>query len=274
MKNPYNPIQTEIIKVEQLTPINKLFTFQIIDKKIKSAFKFRHGQFFILSVHGFGEAPFGFCSSPTIKDYFQASIDKRGGLTSKLFELKKGMLVGFRGPYGNGFDNVKIKNRNLILVAGGCGLSPLRSIIQDASQNPKNFQTIQIFYGCRNPELLSFKNDYGNWKKANIGINLTVDAPDKKWKDNIGVVTNLLTQKKIKNDSVAILVGPPIMYKFVTQKLIELGLKEEDIYVSLERRMHCGLGVCQHCALVNGKYVCKEGPVFSLAEIRNMPEGI
>jgi len=273
MKNPYYPINTEIIKIEELTPINRLFTFQILDKSVKSKFKFRHGQFFILSVPGFGEAPFGFCSSPTIKDHFQASIDKRGSLTNKLFDLKKGAIVGIRGPYGNGFDEVKIKTRNLVLVAGGCGLSPLRTIIEDASMNPKNFKKIQIFYGCRNPELLSFQKDYKIWNK-NMEINLTVDTPDAKWKDNVGVVTNLLTAEKIKNDSVAILVGPPVMYKFVVKKLLELGFKEEDIYVSLERRMHCGLGVCQHCALVNGGYVCTDGPVFSYAEIKNVPDGI
>lgn len=273
MKNPYFPYDAQIIKVEKLTPINRLFTLQLKDKAFKSKFKFRHGQFFILSVQGFGEAPFGFCSSPTIKDHFQASIDKRGGLTNKLFGLKKGTIVGIRGPYGNGFDDTKIKTKNLVLVAGGCGLSPLRTIIEDASINPGNFKKIQIFYGCRNPELLSFRKDYAKWEK-NMEINLTVDTPDNSWRNNVGVVTNLLTAEKIKNDSVAILVGPPVMYKFVVKKLLELGFKEEDIYVSLERRMHCGIGVCQHCALVNGGYVCTDGPVFSYAEIKNVPEGI
>lgn len=273
MKNPYSPIEAEIIQIDELTPINKLFTIEIKNKEAREAFKFRHGQFFILSVPGFGEAPFGFCSSPEIKENFQASIDKRGSLTSELFKLRKGSLVGIRGPYGNGFDRKKIKSRNLVLVAGGCGLSPLRAIIQDANLNPQNFQQIQIFYGCRNPELLSFKNDYKNWSK-NIEVNLTVDTPDQNWKDNVGVVTNLLTTEKIKKDSVAILVGPPIMYKFVTQKLLELGLNEEDIYLSLERRMHCGIGICQHCVLINSVYVCADGPVFSYKEIKNTPEGI
>lgn len=273
MKNPYYPFKTEIVKVEELTPINRLFTFKIKDKVFANKFKFRHGQFFILSVPGFGEAPFGFCSSPTIKDYFQASVDKRGSLTSRLFELKNGTLAGIRGPYGNGFDDIKIRTRNLVLVAGGCGLSPLRTIIEDASMHPENFKKIQIFYGCRNPELLSFRKDYKKWGK-NMEINLTVDTPDSAWKNNVGVVTNLLTAEKIKNNSVAILVGPPIMYKFVVKKLLELGLKEDDIYVSLERRMHCGLGVCQHCALVNGGYVCTDGPVFSYAEIKKVPDGI
>ncbi len=273
MRNPYNPIETEIVKIEELSSINKLFTLKIKDEETRSAFKFKHGQFFTLSVPGFGEAPFGFCSSPTIKDTFQVSVDKRGSLTSKLFELKKGTKIGIRGPYGNGFDQKKIKNRNLVLVAGGCGLSPLRTIIQDANLHPENFQNIQIFYGCRNPELLAFKKDYTKWNK-NIEMNLTVDTPDKNWKKKIGVVTNLLTSKNINNDSVAILVGPPVMYKFVVQKLIELGLKEEDIYLSLERRMHCGVGICQHCVLINGGYVCIDGPVFSYAEIKEVPEGI
>lgn len=273
MKNFYFPIQAEIIKIEQLSPINKLFTFRIKSRSERSEFRFKHGQFFILSIAGFGEAPFGFCSSPEIKDYFQSSVDKRGGLTSRIFELKKGVFVGVRGPYGNGFDQKKIKSRNLVLVAGGCGLSPLRTIIEDANRNPQSFQKIQIFYGCRNPELLAFKEDYNRWSK-NIEINLTVDTPDKNWRNNVGVVTNLLTKEKIKSNSVALLVGPPIMYKFVTQKLLELGLKEEDIYLSLERRMHCGLGICQHCVLVNGGYVCTDGPVFSYAEIKTIPEAI
>ena len=273
MKNQYETIQTKILKIETLSSINKLFTLQIRNEEVRNKFKFRHGQFFILSVPGFGEAPFGFCSSPTIKETFQVSVDKRGSLTSKLFELKVGDDIGIRGPYGNGFDQKKIKHRNLVLIAGGCGLSPLRTIIQDANLHPENFQNIQIFYGCRNPELLSFKKDYKKWSK-NIETNLTVDTPDKNWKDNTGVVTNLLTPEKIKSDSVAILVGPPVMYKFVIQKLIELGLQDEDIYVSLERRMHCGIGICQHCALVGGKYVCTDGPLFSYTEIKDTPEGI
>ncbi|MCK5490331.1 MAG: FAD/NAD(P)-binding protein [Candidatus Pacebacteria bacterium] len=273
MKNQYEPIQTSIVKIEQLSPINKLFTLKIKNKQTRNTFKFRHGQFFILSFPGFGEAPFGFCSSPTIRETFQVSIDQRGSLTSKLFKSKVGDNIGIRGPYGNGFDQKKIKNRNLVLVAGGCGLSPLRTIIQDANLHPEKFQNIQVFYGCRNPELLVFKDDYNQWNK-NIEMNLTVDAPDKNWKGDIGVVTNLLTPEKISSDSVAILVGPPIMYKFVIQKLIELGLNEKDIYVSLERRMHCGIGVCQHCVLVGGKYVCTDGPLFSYAEIKDTPEGI
>ncbi|MDF1498361.1 MAG: FAD/NAD(P)-binding protein [Patescibacteria group bacterium] len=273
MKNPYGPIQAKIVNIEELSPINKLFTLQIKDNQIRNTFKFKHGQFFILSVPGFGEAPFGFCSSPTIKETFQVSVDKRGSLTSKLFELKKGCEVGIRGPYGNGFDQKKIKNKNLILVAGGCGLSPLRTIIQDANLHPEKFKNIQIFYGCRNPELLAFKKDYNKWNK-NIEINLTVDTADETWKNNVGVVTDLLTSEKIKKDCVAILVGPPVMYKFVIQKLVELGLSDEDIYVSLERRMHCGIGICQHCALVNGNYVCTDGPLFSYAEIKDTPEGI
>lgn len=273
MKNLYIPIQAEIAKIEALSPINRLFTVRIKNKTERENFKFKHGQFFILSVPGFGEAPFGFCSSPKIKDYFQVSIDKRGGLTSRLFEFKEKDEIGIRGPYGKGFDQKKIKRRNLILVAGGCGLSPLRAIIQDASQNPNDFKKIQIFYGCRNPELLIFKEDYKNWS-GSIDLNLTVDAPDANWKSNVGVVTNLLTKEKIKNDSVALLVGPPIMYKFVVKKLLELGIEEEDIYVSLERRMHCGFGVCQHCTLVNGGYVCADGPVFSYKEIKDAPEGI
>jgi len=273
MKNYYVPIQAEIIKIEKLSPINRLFTVRIKNKNERENFKFKHGQFFILSIPGFGEAPFGFCSSPKIKDYFQVSVDKRGDLTSMLFRFKEKDEIGIRGPYGNGFDQKKIKNRNLVLVAGGCGLSPLRTIIQNASQNPNDFKKIQIFYGCRNPELLIFKGDYENWSR-NIEVNLTVDTPNINWKNNVGVVTNLLTREKIKNDSVAILVGPPIMYKFVIKKLLEIGLNEEDIYVSLERRMHCGIGVCQHCALVNGRYVCTNGPVFSYKEIKNIPEGI
>lgn len=273
MKNQYSPIQAEIIKIEKLSSVNKLFTLRIKDEQTRNAFKFRHGQFLILSIPGFGEAPLGFCSSPTIKETFQVSVDKKGTLTSKLFELKKGIDVGIRGPYGNGFDRKKIKSRNLVLIAGGCGLSPLRTIIQDANLHPENFQNIQIFYGCRNSELFVFKKDYKQWNN-NIEINLTVDTPDKTWKSNVGVVTNLLTPDKIKKDSVAILVGPPVMYKFVIQKLLELGLDEEDVYVSLERRMHCGIGICQHCALVGGKYVCTDGPVFSYAEIKDTPEGI
>jgi len=281
MKNPYITHSASITNIENPNPLVKLFTLRpsngnnikyIIgaDKIIKHWWP---GQFIILSIPGFGEAPFAICSSPSASDEFQICVKKKGLITEKMFSLTIGDAVGFRGPYGNGFPMEKMAKRNIALVAGGLGLVPLRPLIQLLCNRPAEFGKIQLFSGSREEKSLLFKNEYKIWQK-NIELNLTLDAASADWNGNIGIVTKLFDKIPLVKNPAVIMCGPPAMFSPVIEKLKKKKVAESDIYVLLERRMHCGLGICQHCVLVNGKYVCKDGPVFNYAEIKDSPNVI
>ncbi len=272
MKNIYQTKLAKIIDIKKEAEDIKLFTFKFVNKKDQTRLDFTPGQYFILSVLGFGEAPFAYSSSPEEKDYFQVCIQEKGTLTSGLFKLKKGDKVGIRGPYGNGWPKEIFSKRNLLLVGGGLGLFPLRPLIRSVVLAPQKFKKVQIFYGSRCPELLLFKKEYKLWQRY-TDLCLTCDRRSRGWKGRVGVITTLFDKVKLVEDPVVLVCGPPIMYKFVIQKLKELKFKDKDVYLSLERRMYCGVGTCQHC-VVGGKYVCKDGPVFSYKEIKEMPQAI
>lgn len=272
MKNIYQAQPVKIVDIKKEAEDIKLFTFKFINKKDQDGLRFNPGQFFILSVPGFGEAPFAYSSSPEEKKYFQTCIQERGTLTSGLFKLKKGDRLGIRGPYGNGWPKQLFSKRNLLLIGGGLGLFPLRPLIRTIVHAPNKFKKVQIFYGSRSPNLLLFKNEYQLWGKR-AQLSLTCDQPAPGWKGHVGVITTLFDCEKLIDNPIALVCGPPIMYKFVVQKLKELGFKDQDIFMSLERRMYCGIGTCQHC-VTGTKYVCKDGPVFSYAELKEMPGAI
>lgn len=266
MKNPYQTQSAKILKIDDEGSQSKLFTLEA-----PKGFKYRSGQFVMISLPGFGEAPFGFCSDPSLKNKFGICVRKAGMLTGALHNLKAGARVGVRGPYGRPFPIEIAQKRNLLLVAGGLGLEPLRPAIWEVVRNRAKYQKVQIFYGvCEESDLL-FTKDYDAWKKK-IDLHLTLDKPKGvkiPWACNIGVVTTLFDKVKLHENPVAFLCGPPVMYKFVIKKLKELNFKDEDIYLSLERRMHCGVGVCNHCA-VGSFFVCQDGPVFSWAELKDI----
>lgn len=267
MRNNFIPSEVRVLAVSKDSIDTKLFTLAFTDKKEQKAFSFDHGQFMMFGLPGAGEAAFDICSAgKNNAKFFQLNVRIVGRLTKKLHELKKGDTAWARGPFGRGFPMRKIKDRNLLLIGGGCGSVTLRSLILDhldGRLNPQN--KIQVFYGCLNEKTLQFKNEYALWKKK-IDLNIILDKPERSWHGEKGLITELFKTAKIGEKPVAILCGPPVMYKFVIMELKKLNLPDEDIYVSLERRMSCGLGTCQHCA-VGSKYVCKDGPVFSLAEI-------
>lgn len=281
MRNQYKTHPLLITNIENQNSMVKLFTFKPEDKEnIKCSSDDRKiikcwwpGQFIALSIPGFGEAPFAVCSSPNPCNEFQICVQKKGELTSKLFSMSIGDEIYFRGPYGNGFPVSKFSKRNLLLIAGGLGLAPLRPLIQVITNHVDEFGKIQLFGGSREEKLMLFKNEYELWQK-NIELNLTLDAPPENWTGYRGIITSLLDKIQIAPNPVAIICGPPIMYPSVIDKIKKKGVTESDIFVLLERRMHCGIGVCQHCVLVNGKYVCKDGPVFNYAEIKNSPGAI
>lgn len=279
MKNPYQIELAKIINIKEEAEGVKLFRLRFLRKKSNQNFVFSPGQFVEVSIPGFGEAPFAICSDCFEDDFFEICVKRVGKLTAKFHTLRIGDAVGFRGPFGEGWpianlgkENKEIKNKNYLLVAGGLGIAPLRPIILTKEKLLGKISNIQLFYGTRSPRDFLFQDEYNQWGKI-VEINLTVDREYSGWQGNIGPVTLLFDKIKIPENSRAFLCGPPIMYKFVLEKLKEHNFKDEDIFLSLERRMHCGLGVCQHCA-IGSSYVCKDGPVFSLAELKNIPDAI
>ena len=282
MLNFYKTTKAKIISVKQETDTIKLFKIKVVQP-----INFKSGQFFLLSYPGFGEGPFAPCSIPGEQKEMEFAVRQVGNLTNKLQQLDEGGSLWLRGPYGHGWFDKSAKRKtqsekptndfdsdsdahtksNLLLVAGGMGIVPLRPVILE-KLNDKNTK-IQVFYGAKNPQELLFKNDYDDWKKADVDLQLTVDQKLPNWLGNVGIITTLFDKVKPITDAYCFVVGPPIMLKFVIPKLTEAGFQDEDIFVSLERRMHCGLGVCQHCA-VGSKYVCHDGPIFSWQEIKQM----
>ncbi|MBU1165129.1 FAD/NAD(P)-binding protein [Patescibacteria group bacterium] len=264
MINLYVPKLAKIINIKQESPDSKLFTLQYQDK---SEFEFTHGQFVQIGLFGWGEAPFSLCGPTTEEKTFQIVVREVGDLTKRIQKLTKGQTITVRGPFGNGFPMDKFVNKNVILIGGGCGFVAMRSFVLDHNLgkfNPKN--KLQIFYGCLNEESVLFSDELKAWKKK-IDYRIALMKPSPKWRGIKGVVTKIFEKVKVVNNAVAVIVGPPIMYKFVIEELTKKGFADTDIYLSLERRMYCGLGVCQHCA-IGSYYVCKDGPVFSYSQLK------
>jgi NAD(P)H-flavin reductase len=264
----YNiPIICSVTDVLEETADVKTFTFQTDNGE---QIEYLPGQFFMLTAFGIGEAPFAFSSIAGKK--FQATIRKAGSVTIAIHEFKKGTKIGIRGPFGKPFPIDELKKASaIIIVAGGIGLPPLRSLIQYliANKFPKQI----ILYGARTPGDLLHTSEYDQWTKSkNVEMHVTVDNGDEQWKGNVGVVTTLFDKISVPEKAKVVTVGPAIMMKFVIKKCLELGIDSKDIFVSLENRMTCGYGKCGNCAY--GKYlVCKDGPVFSHEEIKDI-EGI
>jgi len=274
MKNEYLPNEAIITEINEKSEDVRLFTLRLTEPGAQEKFSFYPGQFVMLSISGAGEMPLTLASSPMEKNTFDLLVRKVGKVSTALFALKSHDKVMIRGPYGRGFKEKTIAGKNLALIAGGLGLAPIRSIIQNITWQRKKFGNIHILIGAREPKLLVLQDEFPSWEKLGK-LYLIVEQPDKKWKGAIGVITKLLHPETIPSKNcVAICVGPPLMYKFVAQKLSELGFKNEDIFFSLEHHMKCGVGLCQRC-VCHGHYICKEGPVFSLEEIeRDLPDAI
>lgn len=267
--NPYQAQAFKIIKIGKEGSNSKLFTIQAPRR-----FRFQAGQFVMVGIPGFGEAPISICSEPRVNlKTFQIGVRVVGLLTSRLHKLKAGDRIYIRGPYGRGFPTELAKKRNLLLVAGGLGLMPLRPVILDICAKRKQCQKVQLFYGAKTMDDLLYRREYASWMKKGIDLNVCLEKPSGKFKLKCpllqGVITILFEKVRLEESPIAFLCGPPIMYKFVIQKLKEQGFKDKNIFLSLERRMDCGVGICQHCA-VGSYYTCKDGPVFSLKELNEI----
>jgi len=267
--NPYNPIKTKLVEVIQESPSIKTFVFN----NLNGGFSFETGQFAELQVPGLGEAPFTPSSNPASKEQFDITIMKVGKVTDKLHSIQRGVELGIRGPYGKGYPLNEFKGKEVYIVGGGVGLAPLRSLLLALLNSKQDYKKIVLRYGARTPNDIIFKKLVKEWQDGkDIDVKLTVDKADKSWKGNEGVVTTILDKKDINiGNAVGIVCGPPIMMKFATFKLVEMGFKDSQIYLSMEKNMSCGIGKCGHCRVGNF-YCCKEGPVFSYDQIKNFEE--
>jgi len=274
MYNPYLPKEVIIKKIYNDTKAVKRFTAEFVKAQDRKEFEFIPGQIIELSLPGYNEAPFAVCSSAMKTDTFQLTVRKAGTLTVALHELKVGDKFGIRGPYGNGFPLDIIKKRNTLIIAGGIGFIPFRSLLMTICDDKKNYpKDIQLLYGANSIDDLIFETEYPKWKKM-FDFHVTLDKGRRKkipggMTCDIGLITKLMQKVKVIPDSIAIICGPPVMCKFVINELKKLKFKDEDMFLSLERKMECGVGVCEHCA-VGSKFVCKDGPIFSWEELKDI----
>lgn len=271
MKNVYLANLAEIVGISQETPDVKTFKLKFKDKAIEKSFKYLPGQFVEFSVFDEGEAPLCIANSPTRKSSIECSVKKMGKVTQALHELDVGDIVGIRGPYGNGFSIQDLKDKNLLFVAGGIGLAPLRSLINYCLDNRDDFRTITIVNGAKTSKDLVYKDEYKIWEKAkDTHLHLTVDCDEENWTCMVGVVPRVLEEINPSCEgSVAIVCGPPIMIRFTLPILMKLGFCERAIFTTLEMKMKCGLGKCGRCNLRH-LYICKDGPVFSLEQLKKL----
>ncbi len=274
-ENPYKPERARIVRKYDLTNDVRFFQVRICnpEKVMEWTTNYKPGQFMMLSIPNAGEAPFSITSSPTRPGVFEFSIRKVGRLTGKLFELKENDFVWLRGPFGNGFPVERMWGKDLLFVAGGLGAAPLRSVLLYALDNRERFGKMYYLYGAKTPEEVLFKNEFEEMlQRDDFECHLTVDKdPEGNWPYDIGVVTTQF--KYVKdidvNNTAAIVCGPPVMYKYVIQEFLELGISEENIYMTLERKMKCGMGKCGQC-VVGHKYTCIDGPVFTLWDVKTI----
>ena len=273
MKNEYIPKPAKIKSIQEESFDTKTFKVVFEDRVLAKDFDFKPGQFMQVSLLGIGEAPISITSSPKQKGYLEFTIRAMGRLTQEIHKLEKKDRLYIRGPYGNPFPLKEAEGKDLYFIAGGIGLPPLRSLINSVFNQRENFGKVKILYGAKTPDELCFKAELESWSKMpDTEVLLTVDQPDKTWKQNIGVVTSLWNKTDMTTTSgIAYVCGPPIMIKFVIEKLLNSGFKEENIFVTLERYMKCGIGKCGHCNL-GEKFVCVDGPVFSFAQLKKFPE--
>ncbi len=268
----YLPRMAEIVQVQRLTEKEKLFTLRL---ERNQALGQHPGQFVEVSVFGIGEAPISVSSSPTRNGTFELCVRAVGDVTNALHRMGPGDWVGIRGPFGYGFPVEKMRGKDLLFAAGGLGLAPLRSLIQFVLDERESFGRVIILYGARNPSELLFTDELTEWAgRPDVEFHLTVDRADPGWSGHVGVITTLFPGVTVNpRSTVAVTCGPPIMYRFVLIELLAKGIPESQIYLSLERRMKCGVGKCGHCQ-INGVYCCQEGPVFSYAQIKGLKEAI
>jgi NAD(P)H-flavin reductase len=272
-KDIYLPQPASVLETKSLTELENYFRFSL-----DSGEDFGHmpGQFAEVSVPGIGEAPISLSSSPTRDGGFEMVVRRVGNVSAAMHNLEAGDKVGIRGPFGTTFPVTDgLKGQDVLFIAGGIGLVPLRSAIHYVLDNRDDYGRVIILYGAKTPAERLFVRELLDWnEREDVEYLDTVDRPDERWQGNTGVITTLMPKISIDPARTrAVVCGPPVMYKFVLLELFEMQVPHEDIFVSLERHMKCGVGKCGHCQ-INGVYVCQDGPVFNYAQIEGFEEAI
>jgi len=269
--SPYVPRMARITAASQMTETERFFRIRMEGEPLR----YEPGQFVGATVFGVGEAPISICSSPTQGDEFELTVRTIGTVTGNLMAYKAGDRLGIRGPFGNRFDYDAMKGQDLLIVGAGLGLAPTRSLIRYALDKRENFGNVTIMIGAREPRWLLYRDEIEQWtQRSDVKTLVTVDRADKDWKGKVGVVTRLFSDIKLDPARTwAVVVGPPVMFKFTVLEALAEGVPEHRIICSLERHMKCGVGKCGHCQ-IRGVYVCREGPVFTYEQVKKLREGI
>ncbi len=276
MGNPYLPMPVRLEKnfIETEDRNIRTFTLSFINKEDEQNFKYLPGQFAEVFAFGKGESPFGIASSPTEPGILKFSVMKVGKVTSALHQTPEEAVIGVRGPLGNSYPMEELKGKNLVIIGGGFAFTTLRSTITYILDPKKrgNYGNLTVIYGARNSGLLLYKEVLAQWeKRSDITMVATVDRGDENWKGNVGFVPAMTKETAPSAENTyAVICGPPVMIKFTLPVLEELGFPPERIIMALENRMKCGIGMCGRCNVGN-KFVCKDGPVFTLAQLKTMP---
>jgi NAD(P)H-flavin reductase len=268
VQNIYRPIKARLTEVIEESPLIK--TFVLIPEE---DFAFKTGQFIELSVDGIGEAPFTPSSSPLITGKLEVTVMKAGYVTEYMHNLKPDAFMGIRGPFGRGYPVESFFGKEVLILGGGCGLAPIRSLLYALEAVTDKLERVILCYGSKTPTDCIYKPLFNRLNKIKkFEAYRTVDKPDEEWNESVGVVTTLLNKIPINlKNSVAVVCGPPIMMKFGTIRLLEMGYNEDNIFLSMEKNMSCGLGKCGHCML-GEFFVCKDGPVFTYRELKSTPD--
>ncbi len=265
----YAVLKAELDEIIDESPLIKTFVMTP-----EEPFKFNTGEFIELTLDGLGEAPFTPSSSPFITEKIEVTIMKTGYITNKFHDLKPGAVLGIRGPFGRGYPVDRFVGKEILIVGGGCGLAPIRSLLFTLIEMKKQIEKVVLLYGSKTPTDCIYKPMFANLNSIDkFETHRSADKSDgTEWDESIGLVTVLLDQPRVDmENSIAVVCGPPVMMKFGTLRLLELGFSDDDIFLSMEKNMSCGLGKCGHC-MMGEFFVCKDGPVFTYAEIKHSPE--
>ena len=268
--DPFVPFFGRILDIREMTPREKFYRVEL-----PQPLNHKPGQFVMLSVPGLGEAPISISCGPRQDNLLELVIRKAGSLTTVLHNMTVGQRIGVRGPFGSGFDITKFYGKDLVFVCGGLGLAPLRSLITPVVENVEKFGQVTILSGALDPSLELYRDELKAWGKRVRVIRLVDKTDNMPWDgDQVGLVTAPIPTLKLDpQKTFAVLCGPPVMYKFVVIELDRHRIPHEQIYIDLERRMRCGIGKCGHCQ-INGVYCCCDGPVFRLADVKDLPEAL
>ncbi|NTU68745.1 MAG: oxidoreductase [Chlorobiaceae bacterium] len=264
-----------ITNIVPLSGQERLFLLRIVDPLERELFNFRPGQFLMLEVPGYGEAPISISSSSSNHEFIEVCIRRAGHVTSALFEARQGAIVSIRGPFGTTFPMEQMKGRNVLMVAGGLGIAPMRAPLFWIGNHRDWYKDVRLLYGAREPSQLIFNYQFEEWQKVgNVTLHTIVEKPDDAWQGRVGMITELFDGFTFDPEETwAIVCGPPVMFKFVCNYLDGKGIPMNRMFVSLERRMHCGMGKCCRC-MVGSTFTCLDGPVFDYWSVMNLKEAI